>query len=55
MRRNRKAWLQDDFLELCLRIPRWKAPKAVIDGERAKLSKYIETRETLKAAIAKLG
>ena len=32
-----------------------KAPAAVIDGERAKLAKYLETREALKAAIAKLG
>ncbi len=32
-----------------------KAPKQVIDGERVKLSKYLETREALKAAIAKLG
>ena len=31
-----------------------KAPKAVIDGERAKLAKYLEARETLSAAIAKL-
>ena len=32
-----------------------KAPAAVIDGERAKLAKYLETRESLKAALAKLG
>ncbi len=32
-----------------------KAPAAVIDGEKAKLSKYLETREALKVAIAKLG
>ena len=32
-----------------------KAPAAVIDGEKAKLNKYLETREALKAAIAKLG
>jgi len=32
-----------------------KAPKAVIDGERAKLEKYLETRASLTAAIAKLG
>ena len=32
-----------------------KAPAAVIDGERAKLAKYLETRESLKIAIAKLG
>jgi len=32
-----------------------KAPAAVIDGERAKLAKYLETRESLKVAIAKLG
>ena len=32
-----------------------KAPKAVIDGERVKLSKYLETRESLSAAIKKLG
>jgi valyl-tRNA synthetase len=31
-----------------------KAPAAVIDGERAKLNKYIETRESLTAALAKL-
>ena len=31
-----------------------KAPAAVIEGERAKLAKYIETRESLTAAIAKL-
>ncbi len=32
-----------------------KAPAAVIEGERAKLAKYLETRESLKAALAKLG
>ena len=32
-----------------------KAPAAVIDGERAKLNKYLETREALCAALAKLG
>ena len=32
-----------------------KAPAAVIEGERAKLSKYLETREALKVALAKLG
>ena len=32
-----------------------KAPAAVIDGERAKLKKYLETREALAAAIAKLS
>ena len=32
-----------------------KAPKAVVDGERAKLNKYLETREALTAALAKLG
>ena len=32
-----------------------KAPAAVIDGERAKLAKYLETRESLKTALAKLG
>jgi len=32
-----------------------KAPAAVIDGERAKLNKYLETREALTAALAKLG
>ena len=32
-----------------------KAPAAVIDGERAKLNKYLETRESLAAALAKLG
>ena len=31
-----------------------KAPKAVIDGERAKLAKYLQTRDALTAAIAKL-
>ncbi len=31
-----------------------KAPAAVIEGEKAKLAKYIETRESLTAAIAKL-
>ncbi len=32
-----------------------KAPAAVIEGERVKLNKYLETKEALKAAIAKLG
>ena len=32
-----------------------KAPAAVIEGERAKLAKYLETRESLAAALAKLG
>ena len=32
-----------------------KAPAAVIEGERAKLAKYIECREALTAALAKLG
>ena len=32
-----------------------KAPAAVIEGERAKLAKYLETRESLRAALAKLG
>ncbi len=32
-----------------------KAPAAVIEGERAKLAKYLETRESLSAALAKLG
>ena len=32
-----------------------KAPAAVIDGEKAKLAKYLETKEALKEAIAKLG
>ena len=32
-----------------------KAPAAVIDGERAKLKKYLEVRESLAAALAKLG
>ena len=32
-----------------------KAPAAVIDGEKVKLAKYLETKEALKAAIAKLG
>jgi valyl-tRNA synthetase len=31
-----------------------KAPAAVIEGERAKLKKYLETREALNAALAKL-
>jgi valyl-tRNA synthetase len=31
-----------------------KAPAAVIEGERAKLKKYLETREALVAALAKL-
>ena len=31
-----------------------KAPAAVIEGERAKLSKYLEVRESLAAALAKL-
>nr|MBE6545579.1 valine--tRNA ligase [Oscillospiraceae bacterium] len=32
-----------------------KAPAAVIDGERAKLQKYLEVRESLTVALAKLG
>ncbi len=32
-----------------------KAPAQVIEGERAKLAKYLETREALSAALAKLG
>ena len=32
-----------------------KAPAQVIEGERAKLKKYLETRESLKAALTKLG
>ena len=32
-----------------------KAPAAVIDGERAKLKKYLEVRESLSVALAKLG
>ncbi len=32
-----------------------KAPAAVIEGERAKLEKYLETRAALEVAIAKLG
>ena len=32
-----------------------KAPAAVIDGERAKLRKYLEVREALAASLAKLG
>ena len=32
-----------------------KAPAAVIEGEREKLKKYLETREALTAALAKLG
>ena len=31
-----------------------KAPAAVIDGERAKLKKYLEVRESLKVALEKL-
>ena len=33
----------------------YKAPAAVIDGEKAKLAKYLEVRESLKVALAKLG
>ena len=32
-----------------------KAPAAVIEGERAKLKKYLEVRESLTTALAKLG
>ena len=32
-----------------------KAPAAVIDGEKAKLKKYLETRDSLAAALKKLG
>ena len=32
-----------------------KAPAAVIEGERAKLRKYLDTRESLAQALAKLG
>ena len=32
-----------------------KAPAAVIDGERAKLKKYLEVKEALTMALAKLG
>ena len=32
-----------------------KAPAQVIEGERAKLKKYLETREALTVALAKLG
>ena len=32
-----------------------KAPKAVIDGERAKLEKYKETKAALEAALSKLN
>ena len=32
-----------------------KAPAQVIEGERAKLAKYLEVRESLTAALAKLG
>ncbi len=32
-----------------------KAPAAVIEGERKKLAKYLEVREALTAALAKLG
>jgi valyl-tRNA synthetase len=31
-----------------------KAPQAVIDGEKAKLQKYLEIRESLKQALAKI-
>ena len=31
-----------------------KAPRAVVEGEKAKLAKYLETREALKEAISKL-
>lgn len=31
-----------------------KAPAAVVDAERAKLAKYLETRDSLAAALAKL-
>ena len=32
-----------------------KAPAAVIEGEKAKLAKYLEVRESLTVALAKLG
>ena len=32
-----------------------KAPAAVIEGERAKLKKYLEVREALEASLKKLG
>ena len=32
-----------------------KAPSNVVEAERAKLKKYIETREALAGALAKLG
>ena len=32
-----------------------KAPAAVIEGERAKLAKYLEVKESLTVALAKLG
>jgi valyl-tRNA synthetase len=32
-----------------------KAPAAVIEGEKAKLKKYLEVREALKASLAKLS
>ena len=32
-----------------------KAPGNVVEAERAKLKKYIETREALAGALAKLG
>jgi valyl-tRNA synthetase len=32
-----------------------KAPAQVIEGERAKLAKYLETRVSLTEALAKLG
>ena len=32
-----------------------KAPAQVIEGEKAKLAKYLEVRESLKIALAKLS
>ena len=32
-----------------------KAPAAVIEGEKAKLRKYLEVKESLTIALAKLG
>ena len=32
-----------------------KAPAAVIDGERAKLKKYLEIKDALVQALSKLG
>ena len=48
-----------DGANLSLRVPNEsfvaKAPAQVIEGERAKLAKYLETRASLAEALAKLG